>query len=125
MAQIKKLKIIIAEDDETSEKLVSITVNEFSREVLAARTGSEAVEFCRTNPDTDLILMDIQMPEMNGYEATRQIRQFNRDIVIIAQTAFGLTGDREKAIEAGCNDYIRKPVNKDELLSIIRKNFNK
>jgi signal transduction histidine kinase/CheY-like chemotaxis protein len=125
MAQIKKLKIIIAEDDETSEKLVSITVNEFSREVIAARTGSEAVEFCRTNPDTDLILMDIQMPEMNGYEATRQIRQFNRDIVIIAQTAFGLTGDREKAIEAGCNDYIRKPVNKDELLSIIRKNFNK
>jgi signal transduction histidine kinase len=124
IAQIKQLKIIIAEDDETSERLLSITVNEFSREVIAVRTGSEAVEICRTNPDTDLILMDIQMPEMDGYEATRQIRQFNRNIVIIAQTAFGLTGDREKAIEAGCNDYIRKPVSKEELLSIIRKNFS-
>jgi CheY-like chemotaxis protein len=125
MARIKQLKIIIAEDDEASEKLISITVNRFSREVIAVRTGSEAVEICRTNPDADLILIDIQMPEMDGYEATRQIRQFNRDIVIIAQTAFGLTGDREKAIEAGCNDYIRKPVNKDELLSIIGRNFNK
>jgi len=125
MTEIKKLKIIVAEDDETSEKLISITVNELCREMITARNGNEAVEMCRMNPDTDLILMDIQMPEMDGYEATRQIRQFNKDIIIIAQTAFGLTGDREKAIEAGCNDYIRKPVNKDELLAIIRKNFNK
>ena len=80
---------------------------------------------CRTNPDLDLILMDIQMPELNGYEVTRQIRQFNKDVVIIAQTAFGLSGDREKAIEAGCNDYIAKPINKAELLSLIQKYFNK
>jgi len=80
---------------------------------------------CRTNPDLDLILMDIQMPELNGYEVTRQIRQFNKDVVIIAQTAFGLSGDREKAIEAGCNDYIAKPINKDELLSLIQKYFKK
>jgi CheY-like chemotaxis protein len=69
--------------------------------------------------------MDIQMPVMNGHEATRQIRQFNKDVVIIAQTAFGLSGDREKAIEAGCNDYISKPINKDELLSLIKKYFKK
>ena len=62
---------------------------------------------------------------MNGYDATRQIRQFNKAVVIIAQTAFGLSGDREKAIEAGCNDYIAKPINKDELLSLIRKYFKK
>ncbi len=67
--------------------------------------------------------MDIQMPGMNGYEATHQIRQFNKDVVIIAQTAFGLSGDREKAIEAGCNDYISKPINKDEVLSLIQKYF--
>jgi CheY-like chemotaxis protein len=67
--------------------------------------------------------MDIQMPVMNGYEATRQIRQFNKDVVIIAQTAFGLSGDREKAVEAGCNDYISKPINKDELLALIQKYF--
>ncbi len=121
--QIKNLKILIAEDDETSEMLISITVKEFSKEVIKVRTGNEAIEICRTNPDLDLILMDIQMPGMNGYEATRQIRLFNKSVVIIAQTAFGLFGDREKAIEAGCNDYISKPIKKDELLSLIKKYF--
>ena len=100
-------------------------LKKLSKEVLIARTGVESVEICRNNPDLDLILMDIRMPEMNGYEATRQIRQFNKDVVIIAQTAFGLSGDREKAIEAGCNDYIAKPINKDELLSLIQKYFKK
>ena len=123
--QIKDLKILIVEDDETSEKLISITVKKFSKEVIKARTGNEVIKICRTNPDIDLILMDIQMLDLNGYEATRQIRQFNKDVVIIAQTAFGLSGDREKAIEAGCNDYIAKPINKDELLSLIQKYFKK
>jgi len=123
--QIKDLKILIAEDDETSEMLISMTVKEFSKEVIKARTGNEAIEICRTNPDLDLILMDIQMPDLNGYEATRQIRQFNKDVVIIAQTAFGLSVDREKAIEAGCNDYMSKPINKDEILSLIQKYFKK
>jgi len=122
--QVKKLKILIAEDDQTSEMLISITVKEFSKEIIKARTGNEAIEICRTNPDLDLILMDIQMPVLNGHEATRQIRQFNKDVVIIAQTAFALSGDREKAIEAGCNDYISKPIKKDELLSLIQKHMN-
>ncbi len=69
--------------------------------------------------------MDIQMPEMSGYEATRQIRQFNKDVVIIAQTAYGLTGDREKAIEAGCNDYIAKPIREDVLMTLIQKYLKK
>ena len=123
--KIKKLKILIAEDDETSEMLITIDVEKFGKEILKARTGFEAVEVCRNNPDTDLILMDIQMPIMNGHEATRQIRQFNKNVVIIAQTAFGLSGDREKAIEAGCNDYLSKPINKAELLSLIQKYFKK
>ena len=121
--EVSGLKILIAEDDETSETLITIDVDKFSKEILKARTGFEAVEVCRNNPDTDLILMVIQMPVMNGYEATRQIRQFNKDVLIIAQTAFGLSGDREKAIEAGCNDYISKPINKAELLSLIQKYF--
>ena len=123
--QIKKLKVLIAEDDVISEMLITIDVENFSKEILKAKNGLEAIEVCRNNPDTDLILMDIQMPVMNGHEATRQIRQFNKDVVIIAQTAFGLSGDRERAIEAGCNDYISKPINKDELLSLIQKYFNK
>ena len=122
---VKNLKILIAEDDETSEMLITIAVKKFGKEILKARTGFEAVEVCRINPDTDLILMDIQMPVMNGHEATRQIRQFNKDVVIIAQTAFGLSGDREKALAAGCNDYIAKPINKDELHLLIQKYFKK
>ena len=65
--------------------------------------------------------MDIQMPIMDGYEATRQIRQFNTEVVIIAQTAFALNGDKEKAIEAGCNDYITKPIKKEQLTLLLKK----
>jgi hypothetical protein len=65
------------------------------------------------------------MPGINGYEATRQIRRFNKKVVIIAQTAFGLAGDNTKAIEAGCNDYISKPINKVELQAMIQRYFGK
>lgn len=60
---------------------------------------------------------------MDGYEATRQIRKFNKKVVIIAQTAYAQKGDKEKALEAGCNDYISKPIKKDELISLIQKHF--
>jgi CheY-like chemotaxis protein len=119
----KKLNILIAEDDPTSEILISLMVNTFGREILRVDTGTAAVEACRQNPDIDLVLMDIQMPELGGYEATRQIREFNKTVVIIAQTAYGLSGDREKALEAGCNDYIAKPINKNELLGLIQNYF--
>jgi len=123
--QIKNLKILIAEDDEISSMLITRFVKIFDPEVLKARTGVEAVEACRNNPDIDLVLMDIRMPEMDGYEATRKIRQFNKDVVIIAQTASALTDDREKAIEAGCNDYISKPFGPALLTEIIKKHCNK
>ncbi|MBK9357789.1 MAG: PAS domain S-box protein [Bacteroidales bacterium] len=122
---VPQLKTVIAEDDETSELLISINIKEFSKEIIKVRTGNEVVEVCRNNPDIDLILMDIQMPGMNGYEATRLIRQFNPNVIIIAQTAFGLTGDKEKAIDAGCNDHIAKPISKDELIVLIHKYFMK
>ena len=119
------LKILIAEDDETSEALLKVIVKLFSKETLIARSGSEAIKVCRENPDIDLILMDIQMPEVNGYEATRQIREFNKNVVIIAQTAYGLSGDKEKAVEAGCNDYISKPIDKENLFELVQKYFRK
>ncbi len=104
--------------------LISIQLNEFSNEVLIARTGAESIEMYRNNPDIDLILMDIQMPEMDGYEATRQIRKLNKQVVIIAQTAYGNTGDREKAIESGCTDYISKPLTQDKFSQLIQKYFS-
>jgi len=123
--KVPGLKILIVEDDETSEMFISILAKSFGKDLLKARTGLDAIDICRNNPDMDLILMDIQMPEMGGYEATRHIRQFNQEVVIIAQTAYGLSGDREKAIEAGCNDYISKPIQKDELITLVQKYFGK
>jgi CheY-like chemotaxis protein len=123
--QSKALKVLIAEDDETSSILISIYVKDYSKEILKTKNGTGAVEICRQNPDIDLILMDIMMPEMGGYEATRQIRQFNKDVVIIAQTAYGLPGDREKAIKAGFNDHISKPIKKNELKELFHKYFGK
>ena len=123
--QTEKLKILIAEDDKISELLMDITVEEISKKVIKVNTGLKAVEACRNNPDIDIVLMDIKMPEMDGYEATRQIRLFNNEVIIIAQTAYGLTGDMEMAIEAGCNDYISKPVKKELLIRMINKHLNK
>ena len=122
---VRKLKILVAEDDEVSEMLLDETVKMFAKEILKAGTGVEAVKACRDNPDIDLILMDIRMPEMGGYEATHQIREFNKEVIIIAQTAYGQTGDREKSIESGCNDYIAKPVNEIELQAMVQKYFGK
>jgi PAS domain S-box-containing protein len=121
--RIKDLSILIAEDDEPSEMLISLAVKPFSREVFKVKNGISAVELCRMHPDIDLVLMDIQMPEMNGYEATRQIRKFNTNVVIIAETAYALADDRELAIAAGCNDYIAKPFGKILLSALISKYF--
>lgn len=120
---MKRLKVLIVEDDETSEMLISNMLKKISSKILRAQTGVEAVEKCKNNPDIDLILMDIKMPDMNGYEATRQIRVFNKKVIIIAQTAFGLSGDKEKAIGVGCTDYIVKPIDKDLLLEKIHNYF--
>lgn len=118
---ILDLKILIVEDDDISEALISIFVHDFCKTPLKAQTGAEAVQISRDNPDIDLILMDTQLPQMNGNEATRQIRQFNKDVIIIAQTAYGLSGDRENSITSGCNDYISKPINKHDLIQLIQK----
>ena len=120
---ILNLNILIAEDDEISARLILAIVKGIGVNISRVKTGFEAVEFCRNNPKTDLVLMDIAMPFMDGYEATRQIRQFNKEVVIIAQTTFGLAADREKAIASGCNDYITKPFVKDELDKLIKRHL--
>jgi len=121
--RINNLQVLIAEDDEASEKLITVAIKKFSKEILKVTTGTGAVEACRNNPGIDLVLMDIKMPDMDGYEATRQIRQFNATVIIIAQSAYALSGDREKAIKAGCNDYITKPMKRIVLSDLIRKYF--
>jgi CheY-like chemotaxis protein len=98
---VRKLKILVAEDDEVSEMLLDETVKVFAKEILKAGTGVEAVEACRDNPDIDLILMDVRMPEMGGNEAAKQIREFNKEVIIIAQTAYGQTGRQRKINRIG------------------------
>ncbi len=121
--KIKNLKILIAEDDEISQLLMTMAVKNYSREILIAQTGLEAVEICRNNPDLDLILMDVKMPVMSGYEATKQIRAFNTKIIIIAQTAYAMEEDKEKALQAGCNDYFTKPMQKAIFTELLNKHF--
>jgi hypothetical protein len=121
--KIKDLTILIVEDDAISKLLITIAVKPYSKEIIKVSTGFEAIEACRNNPDIDLVMMDINMPEMGGYEATKQIRKFNKDLVIIAQTANGMQSDRDDAIAAGCTDYISKPINITTLGGLIQKYF--
>ena len=123
--QIKNLKILIVEDDETSDLLLSTMLENNYHEILHVKNGFEAIDFCRNDSEIDLVLMDIKMPVMDGYEATRQIRKFNNNVIVFAQTAYGLAGDREKAMLAGCNDYLPKPIEKKKLLSLIEQYFLK
>ena len=119
----EKLKILIAEDDKPSENVLAAFVKKFSKETLRVRTGVAAVEACRNHPDINLILMDIAMPGMDGYEATRIIRQFNPSIVIIAQSANSVKYSRGEALEMGCNDFMTKPFDQQSLDEMIKFYF--
>ncbi|MFZ4414724.1 MAG: PAS domain S-box protein [Bacteroidales bacterium] len=109
------LKILIAEDDEVSEMLITMMVKKFCAMVFKAKNGSLALKALELHPDIDVILMDIQMPEMNGIEACLRIREFNKEVIIIAQTAFTQSGEKEQALAAGCNEFIIKPLKEEEL----------
>ena len=122
--KISGLKILIVDDDESSDLLITRIVKDISSEIFKAKNGIEAIDFCRNIPNIDLILMDVKMPIMDGYEATRRIRQFNKKVIIIAQTAYALAGEREDSLNAGCTDYISKPINRVLLLELIQRHFN-
>jgi CheY-like chemotaxis protein len=110
--------LILAEDDYANAQFVKIV---FSREnvcVLHAENGKDAVDLFVRNPGVNLILMDVKMPLMDGYTATREIRKLNREVPIVAITAFTLDNDRTRALEAGCNEYFTKPVSIDQLKMI-------
>lgn len=92
-------------------------------EVLHASDGIQTVQLVQQIPDIDLVLMDIKMPGMDGYEATRKIKQINPQIIIIAQTAHAMAGDREKVLNAGFDEYISKPIRSKILMDMIRKFF--
>lgn len=115
--------ILIAEDEEINYMLLFEALNRTGAKILHAEDGDQAVELIR-NTNVDIILMDIKMPQSNGYEATREIKRINSTIPIIAQTAYALAGEKEQIIDAGCDDYIAKPIKINALLLIIEKHLN-
>lgn len=121
----KGIKIVLAEDEFISAAFLKTVLKINGNEIIHATTGTEAVEIVRNNPDTDVVLMDLSMPELNGYEATSQIRQFNKTAVIIIQSGHTFEENRKQAAEAGCTDFISKPVNENELLRMIEKHLRK
>ncbi len=115
------IKMLIAEDDPVSLTYLLELLRNYKIEILKAHNGEEALEAVRRNPDIALVLMDIKMPKMNGYEATREIRKLRSDLVMVAQTAYALSEERERILDAGFNDYLSKPIRREELFRILRK----
>lgn len=118
------LTVLIAEDDPVSIELLKIILHDKSKKILIAENGKNAIEMLKQNPDIDLIMMDIKMPVMDGFEATEKIRNFNKNVKIVAQTAFAQEQDALKAFQSGCNNYITKPINASDLFAIINNLFN-
>ena len=111
---------MIAEDDHTNFYFLNALIKrETSAEVLHATNGREAIELFKANRDISLILMDIKMPEIDGFEATRQIKLIDTNVPIIAITAYAMSGDEERIIAAGCDGYLSKPINKKSLINKI------
>jgi CheY-like chemotaxis protein len=102
--------ILVVEDDEVNYRFLEAVLQDTAATVLHARNGYQAVELCKSINKIDLVLMDIKMPEMDGFQATRLIREFNRKIPIIAQTAYVHENELNRCIEAGCNEQITKPI---------------
>jgi len=113
--------ILVADDVQVNLDLISVYLKKTNASLLFAKDGKEAFDICMSNPAVDLVLMDIQMPVMNGYEATREIRKLNKTLPVIAFTAYVFADDKFQCLEAGCNDFIPKPMDKKVLLKTLNK----
>jgi CheY-like chemotaxis protein len=117
--------ILIAEDEEANYLYISELLEDSGATLIRASDGQAAVDIVQSNPDIDLILMDIKMPVMTGIDATKTLRDMGLEIPIVALTAYAMTGDRENCLAAGCNAYISKPVRRVELLKAIAEYLTK
>lgn len=113
--------LLIAEDDIISFELYKARLEELHLNLLHAKNGKMAVDIVKENPTINLILMDIRMPVLNGYEATKQIREFNKEIPIIAQTAFAMIPEQKTILASGFTDFLSKPVEQEQLFGLIKK----
>lgn len=111
--------ILVVEDDESSYELLKVFLKITEANILWSQNGIEAIELVKENPSIDLVLMDVNMPVMNGFEATRSIKKLRPTLPVIAQTAYAISGDKENAIESGCDDYLEKPIRKKKLYKLL------
>lgn len=123
MINLQNKHILVVEDDDMSfvymNQILALTHCEISR----VKTGIDAIEFCKSNHKPDLVLLDIQLPDMDGENAAVEIRNFNKNIPIIVQTASEICHQKDQLIELGCNDLITKPFTVDELLGVIGRHI--
>ena len=118
-------KILIVEDDPASRLYLNKIIEKAGADILNASDGQEAVDVALSNPDIEIILMDIQLPVLDGYSALAKIREARKDIVVVAQTAYGLLGDKEKILNSGFNDYIIKPILSQNLIEKLTVNLKR
>ncbi|RLD62519.1 MAG: hypothetical protein DRJ05_00150 [Bacteroidetes bacterium] len=116
--------ILVVEDDMMSYVYLKEILKSTNAKVLHAPDGKKAVDMAYENPNIDLILMDIKLPELDGYEATRQIKEFRKDVPIIAQTAYAMMDERQKGYEVGCVEYVTKPINRQKMLQTMNMVMN-
>ncbi len=116
---LKNKKILIVEDDVSSRLYLNKILEKTGALLFNASDGQEAINIARNEPELDVILMDIQLPQVDGYNSAARIREFRENIIIIAQTAYSLLGDREKIISSGFDDYIVKPIFPNQLIEKI------
>lgn len=120
---LKGKKILIVEDDLSSRLYLNKILEKSEIVALNAGDGQEALELAIENPDIDIILMDIQLPVMDGYSTARKIREIRPDVIIIAQTAYGLMDEKEKIMQSGFDDYLIKPIISQLLVDKMKLNL--
>jgi len=122
---LKGKKVLIVEDNLASRLYLNKILEKTGVIILNSGDGKEAVEMLINTPDIDMVLMDIQLPVLDGYTAARQIRDMGRNTILIAQTAYGMAEDMDKILAAGFNDYMIKPIFSDQLIEKLSSYLNK
>jgi len=118
---MNKKSILIAEDNDLNYLILDRMLASLDVEIIRAENGLVAVQYCKYHEEIGLVLMDIKMPVMDGYEATKEIRKFRHDLPIVAQTAHAMEYDKNTALQTGCNEYMTKPIIRHHLISVVKK----
>lgn len=119
----KDRTILIVEDEDSSKRLIETLLSPLNFKILSVATGEEALEICRNNKNVNLVLMDLKLPRMSGYEATTKIKNLNKNIHVIVQTALTFDHEKQKSFDCGCDDFLTKPIKTKRLINTINKYF--